>query len=180
MLMESSSEISETPAWDRRMDMMSLDKFSKPFCKQIFAISCHFSKEQNGSSITRCSISSEKEIKHYTIEFLLLDNPHLASLHEEAPFQHSCSQAGLGPESRAMTSAQVQTLHIPERRFLLLNCISSALCAPLPPRSSPCKVDGVEGCKAVSSESEEWGLFLTVHTHSWKQVRAENLVLGSS
>lgn len=70
------------------MDMMSLDKFSKPFCKQIFAISCHFSKEQNESPITRCSISSEKEIKHYTIEFLLLDNFHIAIL-----------RPGLGPAS---------------------------------------------------------------------------------
>lgn len=75
-------------------------------------------------------------------------------------FNTAALKPGLGPEFRAITSAQVQTLHIPERQFLLLNCIRSALCVPLPPHSSPCKVDGVEGCKAVSSESEEWGPLL--------------------
>jgi hypothetical protein len=40
---------------------MLLDIFSKPFCKHIFATSCHFSKEQNESFITRCSTASEEK-----------------------------------------------------------------------------------------------------------------------
>lgn len=65
-----------------------------------------------------------------------------------------------------MTSAQVQTPHIPERQSLLLFLIRPQLHQlsppfPLPPHSSASyKVDGVEGYKAVSPESEEQGPLL--------------------
>lgn len=47
------------------MDMISWDNLSKPFCKHIFAISCQFSNEKNGSFIIRCSTIPEG--KNYNI-----------------------------------------------------------------------------------------------------------------
>lgn len=61
LIVSSSSGISVTPAWDRRMDMISLHNLSKPFCEHIFAISCHLSREQNGSFTIRCSIASRRK-----------------------------------------------------------------------------------------------------------------------